>query len=274
MKLKVDELLAGSVLTPRFTCTLIIPNAGRLGIAETPVGDCLFAEGDALYMESILADPNDYLEKTNCAHAELLETTDIKILIEFLKLAEDAQAVNGKHIINKSILFDFVYKHGFPTTQVLQTGDEKDYLLVTNMKRFLDRLNNLYICYALWKAIQIGDYDLIKQVQPHPLTINEMQLELEHRLYSQIGVTVLYFHNKPVLTFQAKDLMALVEAQLAVLASKGDDYLNGGCIEYCADCGQPFIKYRSNSTLCDRCKGNTGKSRRYRAKKKGEKSNG
>jgi hypothetical protein len=151
---------------------------------------------------------------------------------------------------------------------------DKGKLIGFDVYRFLGRLDNLYICYALWKALQIGEYDLIKKVQKHPMDENEMQLELEKRLHADISVNVLYEDGQPALIYQANDLMALVEAQLAVLISEGDNYLDGNQIAWCADCGQPFIKYRSNSTLCEKCKGNTGKSRRYRAKKKGDQNNG
>ena len=268
--MKVDELLEASVLTPKFTCAVIKPNPGRLGIVETPKGDFLFAQGDEHYMKKLVdTDMREYFSVTNCAYSEVLETNDIKILLEFLRFAENVKQKDGKRLIEKKSLFDFVYEYGFPTTQIIETG-EKESLLVSSIQRFLDRLDNLYICYAFWKAIQINDYDLINQISPRQLSINEMQLQLEHRLIPQINLTVLYYDNKPVLTYQTKDLLSLVEAQLAVLASKGDDYLEGGYIEYCADCGQPFIKKRSNSTLCKECKGNTGKSRRYRTKLKAQ----
>ena len=222
-------------------------------------------------------DFDPYMKITDSLDSEVLETTNIKMLISFLRFAESGKNQNGHHAFQTKSIYEFIYTYGFPITQVFEftekhNGEEK--LLGLNVQSFLNRLDNLYICYALWKALQINDYDLIKRIQPHPLTKAEMQVELEHRLIPRINLTVLYFDDKPVLTYQAENLISLVEAQLAILASKGADYLDGGCIDYCADCGKPFIKLRSNSTLCDDCKGNTGKSRRYRAKKKGDQNNG
>lgn len=270
--MKVDELLERSVLTPTFTCAVVKPKEGSIHILDDGKMEFCYAKGIAPYLQ----DDNDlknYLKVTGCAQFEVLETNDIKILHSFLKLAEDARKEGKKAVIPIRRVLDICYTYGFPMAQ-MPTLKDKGKLLGFSITRFLSRLDNLYVCYALWKALQIGDTDLIEQVQPHPMNANEMQLELEHRLYADISIKVLYQDDQPALIYQADNLMALVEAQLAVLISKGANYLDGGCITYCADCGQPFIKYRSNSTLCEKCKGNTGKSRRYRAKKKGDQNNG
>ena len=274
--MKVDELLEKSILTPRFTCTALKPKAENLNKVSHGSLDFIFAEVKAPYTQQNF-DLESYMKTTDSLTTEILETDNIKMLIAFLKFAEGAKSQDGQHTFLMKDIYDFIYAHGFPVTQVFEFTEEKaghEKLLGLDLNSFIQRLDNLYVCYALWKALQINDYDLIQRIQPRPLTKEEMQLKLEHRLIPRINITVLYYDGKPVLTYQADNIMALVEAQLAVLASKGDDYLDGGCIAYCADCCQPFIKYRSNSTLCEKCKGNTGKSRRYRAKKKGDQNNG
>lgn len=274
--MKVDELLEKSILTPRYTCSVFKPKADNLNILSYEALDFIYAEVKAPYTLPVFQfEP--YLKITDSLDSDVLETNNIQMLIAFLRFAESAKSHAGQHQFQMQSILDFIYAYGFPVTQVIEfteknNGEEK--LLGLNVSSFLNRLDNLYVCYALWKALQINDHDLIKRIQPHPLTKAEMQVALEHRLIPRINLTVLYFDDKPVLTYQAKDMMSLVEAQLAVLASKGDDYLDGGCIAYCADCGQPYIKRRSNSTLCEGCKGNTGKSRRYRTKKKGAQNNG
>lgn len=269
MNLKVDDLLENYVRTPKFTCAVMKPTAGSLRYLDDGNGGYVYAKGNAPYMQQDQLDINQYIKATGCAQFEALETEDIKILQAFLRLAEEAQLKDGKRHIDPRSVFNLCYRYGFPKVQMDEVP-EKGLLMGFTVNDFFKRLDNLYICYALWKALQVHEYDLIQQVWPYPLTEIQMQLELEHRLFADIVVTVLYIDTKPVLTYQAKNLMALVEAQLAVLISKGDDYLDGGYIDHCADCGQPFIKYRSNSTLCEKCKGNTGKSRRRRARRKAE----
>ena len=268
--MKVDELLASHILTPQYTCTVIKPNPGSLIVQTVQGKELMYAEVEKPYLKWI-SDMDDYLRVTNSGHTEYIETNDIKMLINFLQFAEKAEGANGQYTFGMNDIKEFVYTYGFPITNIAaRINDTDEHLLVFNVQDFLNRLDNLYVCYGVWKALQLNDYDLLRQVQPFPLNKNDMHYAISHRLIPQINLTVFYINDKPVLKYQAKNLISLVEAQLAVLASKGDNYLDGGCIAYCADCGEPYIKYRSNATLCERCKGNTGKSRRYRAKIKAQ----
>jgi hypothetical protein len=212
---------------------------------------------------------NEYLKVTGCAEHEAVSTNDIEMLMQYLRLAESAILMDGKRHLDPHRIQDICYRYGFPIIKLLYL-EGKGLLIGFDLDGFLKRLDDLYICYAIWMALQVGDYDLIKQVWPHPLTKDEMEIDLERRLQAYITLHIVYRENKPMILYDADNIMALVESQLAVLISKGDDYLDGACIAYCTDCGKPFIKRRSNSTLCEGCKGNTGKSRRRRARRKAE----
>ena len=270
--MNVDELLENNVITPSFSCVVIKPNKDRLCLIDNGNIKFLYAKSDVSYpikKENI----TEYLNATGCARTDLYETNNIKILKEFIKLAESSQLKDGKRIIPVGKIMNACYNLGFPFVQ-MPTLENKGTLLGFDLNRFVERLENLCICYAIWKAIQVNDYDLLKQIKKAPVDLNEMQLEIERRLIAVISINIIYEKGIPTLKYHANDLMSLAEAQLAVLISKGANYLGGGCIAYCSDCGQKFVKYRSNSTLCEKCKGNTGKSRSYRAKKKGEHKNG
>lgn len=271
----VDELLEKNIITPTFTCVTVKPTADSLRILEIGDTNFLYAKGHTQYMSDATGKLNmdEYTTITGCAQCEIITTDNISMLMAFLRLAQSARDVEGKHMIEFDDLLTFCYKFGIPMYQMPYI-EGKGRLIGFSMERFAERLDNLYVCYALWKALQLNQDDLLKIVQRRPMTIDRMQLEFENRLYSDIMVKVLYKDNKPSLIYQADNPMALVEAQLAVLASTGDDYLKGGYIANCADCGQPFFKDRRNATLCKDCKGSTGKSRRYRAKKKGAQNNG
>lgn len=272
--MKVDELLEKGILTPTFTCVAVKPKEGCLGLLDSGSIQFLYVKGAAPYTEENHQQVVKNLKEANCVEYVNTFTNDIGLLMQFLKLAESAKITSdGKRSISMDALCEMCCKHGLPVVQMPNVKG-KGILLGFNLQDFADRLDNLYICYALWKAIQVDEYDLIKQIWPQQMSKDKMQIEFERRLLADITISVVYKDNQPILMYQAQNIMELVEAQLAVLASKGDDYLDGGCIAYCADCGQPYIKRRSNSTLCDDCKGNTGKSRRYRSKKKGAKNNG
>lgn len=268
--MKVDDLLKKHIVTPEFHCVAMKPNAGSLRLLDAGDIQFVYAKGSSPYNQEELHTLDEYLKITDCAHSEIVSTKNIEMLMQYLKLAESAQLKDGKRHLDAHGIQDICYKYGFPIVQRLYIED-KGLLLGFSINSFIERLNNLYICYALWKALQVPDYDLIKQVWPHPLTKDEMQIEFERRLQAYITLHVVYKNNKPLLLYDAENNMELVEAQLAVLASMGDNYLDGGCIAFCADCGQPYTKFRSNSTLCENCKGNTGKSRRRRARRKAEK---
>lgn len=272
--MKVDELLEKGILTPNFACVAVKPNEGCLGLLDSGSRQLFYVKGAAPIDQADDQQVIQHLYDANCVKYENTSTNSIGLLIQFLKLAESARITDdGKRSINMNNVYGMCFRNGLPIVQTF-TVQGKGRLLGFDLQHFANRLDNLYICYALWKAIQVDEFDLIKQIWPQPMSKDKMQIEFERRLLADITISVVYKDNQPILLYQAQDIMELVEAQLAVLASKGDDYLDGGCIAYCADCGQPYIKRRSNSTLCEGCKGNTGKSRRYRAKKKGDQNNG
>lgn len=268
--MKVDELLASHILTPQYTCTVIKPNPGSLVVQDVQGKELMYAEVKKPYLQWP-DNLDDYLRVTESGHTEFIETNDIKMLINCLRFAEKAQGKDGQYNFGMKDIKEFVYTYGFPITHIgAGINGTDEHLLLFDVQEFLNRLDNLYVCYGVWKALQLNDYDLLKQVQPYELNKHDMHYALSHRIRAQINLTLFYINDKPVLKYQTKNLISLVEAQLAALASKGDNYLDGGCIAYCADCGEPYIKYRSNATLCEKCKGNTGKSRRYRAKMKAQ----
>ena len=158
--------------------------------------------------------------------------------------------------------------YGFPIT--LKAKTENGYILGFYLDQFAKRLDNLYVNYSVWKAIQIQDYEAVSRIWPKPLSDETMRAYLKKYAEINIRLTLAYKDDKPIVLYQADDLFSLAEAQLLFLIGKGADYLNGSCISYCSDCGQPYIKARKNATLCERCKGSTGKSRRYRARMKAQ----
>ena len=265
----LDDLLVENVITPTLTYVEFHPY--EINYAE----DLRFIFAD-IKGEEYRKKPFDIIEcidMTKCGTRKTIQTNDISILNMLIKFAESIPVHNGKRSIQLDQILSMCAKYGFPIT-CKGYSEQYGYVLGMFIDQFAQRLDQLYLTYAVWKALQLGDKSTISQVWPHPFSDEEMKELLMKYNDHQMRLTLVYKNGKPVVLYQVDDLFTLAEAQLLFLIGKGDDYIKGACIAYCSDCGQPYLKTRKNATLCQRCKGSTGKSRRYRAKKKGENDNG
>lgn len=267
----VDELLVKSILTPVFICRpVFMPKANSLQMLENEKGTFIYAQCTPPYHQTGHFDLAGYMKAAELKQVSY-RTDNIKYLYQYLQLAE-AGFKDGQLSIPPDLIQQLCYIYGFPIFEFLET-QEKGLLIGFYTKDFLRRLNDLYTCFALWKALYIEDYELIRKIQPK-LPAKEYQETLEIKLGAAVRIEIAHQDGQPQLIYTAASLMELVKAQLAVLASKGINYLEGGHIAYCANCGQPFLKMRKNRTMCDECQSGAVKQKRHRTKMKGVKSNG
>lgn len=267
--LTVDELLEKNIHTPLFSCNIHVPERGSLHLYETDKGPFI---GEKLKREHLK--PPVY---------ESIYRDGIHDLRNFLDLAEAGfRGINIRKGIKDAgikippeYVMEFCYIFGFPMIDICPAEDNYIYWGFY-VNDFIQKLTDLYICYALWKALFVRDDSLQKKICPFFQTEDKMRSELQSKLMAENTICVTFGASDiPNLSYHTANLMALVKAQMAILVSKGKDYIKKGWyIDFCKDCGQPFIRKRTNSTRCPTCTGSTGKSRRYRANKKGVSNNG
>lgn len=310
----VDELLEKNVRTPSFTTHRYIPNEGKLKTkvfsysfhGEECEADYIYSPTDPSWTpataikkgEKFAPDayrfmPDSYAKAAGLRF-EAYQTNNISLLKETIKLAEkyvntdnpdNEEGIYFNIDIPQDALYRFIYTYGFPTDKgindeninvVKKTDEWKN--MGHNEGVFVGDINwelsNILFIYALWKALFINDHSLLRKLNP-TVTDRETMIELLIEFCcGSLKIRIEFDSDKPQLVYHANNLFELMKAQLAVLVSKGDDYLEGGCIAYCMDCGQPFIQYRKNSTLCADCKTGAAKQRRHRIKMKGAVNNG
>lgn len=270
----VDELLKTYLSTPLFTCNIYKPQPGILKQHETAKG--LFI-GEKYDLHVLMKD-NSSMPICNATHY----ADNIHTLHHFLLLAEAGfRGINIRKGYDKAgiripceAVVQFCIIYGLPVFETYIEGNNIYYGFFID--DFIRKLDDLYICYALWKALFINDKTLAEKICPFIQTDEQKRSELEKRLMAENTICIKFWDsNTPQLSYHTADLIGLVKAQMAVLVSKGKNYIqNGWYIDYCKDCGQPFIRKRTNATRCPTCSGSTGKSRRYRAKQKGDQNNG
>ena len=268
-KLTVDELLVTNIHTSLFSCNIYKPQPGSLHLYETEKGQLIGEKYDRDHLKNPINETH---------YAE-----DIHTLRNFLELAEAGfSGINiRKGIKNAGIkippdlLMEFCYIYGLPIFD-FYPAEEGFFYWGFYMNDFIQKLTNLYISYALWKALYVKDHTLADKICPFFQTEEKMRSELESRLMAENTICIKFWDSDtPQLYYHTANMMGLVKAQMALLVSKGKDYIrNGWYIDYCEDCGQPYLRKRKNQPKCPTCSGSTGKSRRYRAKMKGDKKNG
>ena len=265
--MEIDKILQDNILTPKMSCHIVKANAYQCDctdmgsfvyavLKDYPTDSRNFFNGGLLGYTSLFADEIEVCRK---------DYNDLGNLMSFLKFAEGALTNDRTFTVDE--ILRYVKKNGFPFTQIAETNI--GYVLGFSVDEFLNRIDDLYIRYAVWQALQIEDDSLIKCVKNYAkMSSKQMQEFISRKSNTITHICIEYIDNAPSLRYEVENKLALAEAQLSYLISRGNNYLQGATIAFCADCGSPYVKYRKNSTLCDCCKGNTGKSRRYRAKKK------
>ena len=265
----VDQLLAENVITPTLTYVEFHPY--EMVYFENHDLICADIKGEEYRKKPF--DIIECIETTKCGTLKTIQTNNISILIMLIRLAESIPVEDGKRKISLKSIRSICEKYGFPITNKMYT-EEYGYIIGTFTNQFAERLDQLYLNYAMWKAVQLEDLSTITQVWPRPLSEAEMKELLKKYNDHHMRLALTYKDDQPMILYQVDDLFTLAEAQLLFLIGMGANDMGGAKIARCKYCGDNYVKTRKNAFLCDRCKGNTEKVRRYRAKKKGDQNNG
>ena len=153
----VDELLKNYLRTPRFSCNICKPVPGSLQLYETEKGLLIGEKQDRDHLKNPFND-TQYSE-------------NIDILYHFLEVAEAAfRGINiRKGIKNAGIriqpehLMEVCYIFGLPILDI-HPAEEGCFYWGFYVDDFIQQLTDMYVCYALWKALYVGDDSLQKKI--------------------------------------------------------------------------------------------------------------
>lgn len=115
---------------------------------------------------------------------------------------------------------------------------------------FINRLNDIYICYLLWRKLYLHDTSSENYyVANHVSSENCLEFLTVRMLTLDVRFTPDFSITPPSFQMTCPDLVEVAKAQMYFECMSTDSFSIG----ICSVCGASFVKTRKNNMLCEKC---------------------